>query len=246
MNKSVNTLIVDDHDGMRGTLQDILEDEGYTVTLAASGLEAIDSCKKNQFDYILMDIRMPGLNGIDAFKKIKTITSKPRVIMMSAYSADHLKMEALREGAIAYLQKPLNVSEVLHLLDDLEYIPTLIVTKDTEERENLLSIFKNKPFCTQVTHSPEEAIELAKHNNFGLILIDTNLDRINGLDLHLALKQISSTATIIMITENDDSLIEQAKEAIQKDAYAFLEKPIKKNEFEVLLERVKIKFRSIR
>lgn len=242
MIRSINTLIVDDHDGMRTTLQDILEDEGYNVKLASSGFEAIDFCKKNQFDFILMDVKMPGINGIDTFKKIKSITTKPRVIMMSAYSADNLKMEALKEGAIAYLQKPLDVSKVLHILDETEFTPALIVTKDSDSRENILNILKDKRFYSHVTHSPDEAIQLAKYNNFGLILIDTLLETISGLDLYLALKQFAANAIIIMITDIEESLIALAKEAIRKGAYTFLEKPIQKNELEGLLSEVKNKY----
>ncbi len=239
MTRSLSTLIVDDHDGMRASLKDILEDEGYTVELASSAHEAIDSVKKNQFDYILMDVKMPGINGVDAFKEIKEISSKPRVIMMSAYSGDNLKMEALKAGAIAYLQKPLDVSEVLHILDEKLFTPTLVVTRDTIEREKLLTTFKGKPFYPHVTHSPEEALELAKHNRFGLILIDIDLQPISGLDLYLALKHIAQKAVVIMVSGKEDNLIDKARKAVQNGAYTILEKPIRQNEFEVLLEEVK-------
>lgn len=238
MTKALKTLIVDDHDGMRATLEDILVDEGHNVKLASSGFEAIDSCKNNQFDYILMDVMMPGINGVDTFKKIKEITSKTRVIMMSAYSGDNFKMEALKEGAIAYLQKPLDVSEVLHILDETKFTPTLVITKDTVACENILTTLKGKPFYPHVTHSTEEAMVLAKHNNFGLMLIDTDLGPISGLDLHLALKHLAPEAAVIMIAAGENSYREQAKVAIEHNAYSLIEKPIQQNEFEVLLNEV--------
>lgn len=121
MNPSgLSILIVDDHAGMRKTLQDILEDESYRVQIASSGAEAIEMCHQQRFDIILMDVRMPGLNGVEAFRRIKNFSEGTRVIMMSAYSVDELKREALEEGAIAFLQKPVDVEKVLTLIKETE------------------------------------------------------------------------------------------------------------------------------
>ncbi len=83
MSKMMSILIVDDHPAMRTTLKDILEVEDYKVYTAKSGLEGIEICKTNEFDLILMDVRMPDLNGVESFRQIKAISGNIRVIMMS-------------------------------------------------------------------------------------------------------------------------------------------------------------------
>jgi DNA-binding NtrC family response regulator len=244
MNKAISALIVDDHDGMRATLQDILEDEGYQVSIAASGLEAIDFCKNKNYDFILLDVKMPGIDGVETFKRIKTISSSSRVIMMSANSVDQLKLEALKEGAIAFLQKPLDISQVLKLLEEAENAPVLIVTEDQEERNKILNTLKNKPYRTHVTHSPDQAIEMSRQIHFSLIIIDTKLAPINGLELYLALKQISPRSVTIMLADEDQSFIEQAKEAIQNNAYTFIKKPLQTDNLVDILDRIRKQLNS--
>lgn len=244
MEKVINTLIVDDHVGMRTTLQDILEDEGYQVVSASSGDEAIEICQDRKFDIILMDVKMPGTNGVEAFRKIKLISKDTRVILMSAYSIDEIKLEALREGAIAFLQKPLDISQVLKLIEEDDNTPVLIVMQDHKEREKLVNVLEDRTYRTHVTHSPDEALDLARQIRFNLIMIETKLDPINGLELYLALKQISPDTVTIMLADTDDEFINQAKEAVQNNAYAFIEKPVKMDKLLSILDRLKKQLNS--
>lgn len=115
---NIRTLIVDDHPGMRTTLQDILEDYGYEVSSAASGEEAVKACKDSDYDVILMDVRLPGINGVEALKKIKRQSRETRIIMMSAFSMEDLKKRAITEGALTFLQKPLNIPIVIKLIEE--------------------------------------------------------------------------------------------------------------------------------
>ncbi|MFQ5770107.1 MAG: response regulator, partial [bacterium] len=137
MDQTLSILIVDDHPGMCRTLKDILADEGYKVNTVSSGKEAIKTCKKQHFDVILMDVRMPDLNGVGTYRKMKNYTMGTRVIMMSAYSVEELKKEALQEGAIAFLQKPLDIEKTLNLIREAKQPPVLIVIDDKDERETL-------------------------------------------------------------------------------------------------------------
>jgi two-component system response regulator HydG len=111
-------LDVDDERNMRTTLADILADEGFEVSTAESGEKAVKICKHQLFDAVLMDVRMPGIDGIEAFRRIRRQGHKARVIMMSAYSVEHLIEETLEEGVVAFLRKPLDAAQLLELLDD--------------------------------------------------------------------------------------------------------------------------------
>ena len=244
MVKALSTLIVDDHVGMRTTLQDILEDEGYHVSSASSGDEAIELCQEHKFDIILMDVRMPGINGVEAFKKIKTISKDSRVIMMSAYSIDEMKLEALKEGAIAFLEKPLDISQVLKLIAEDENTPVLLVMQDTKELEKIVNILEDKTYRTHATHSPDEAMELARQIRFKLIIIETRLDPISGLELFFVLKQIVPDTVTIILADTEDVFINQAKEAVKNNAYTFLKKPLEMNTFISILDRLKKQLNS--
>jgi DNA-binding NtrC family response regulator len=112
-----NILVVDDLKSMRLTLGGILEDEGYDVVLAENGYQAIEAAKQTSFDLIFMDIKMPGINGVQTFREIKKINPQAAVIMMTAYSVEDLVREALEEGAYAVVYKPFDVENILSIID---------------------------------------------------------------------------------------------------------------------------------
>ena len=244
MKPKASVLIAEDEAQARESLRALLEDEGYQVSSAATGDEAIEICQTKKFDIILMDVRMPGMNGVEAFRKIKTFSKDSKIIMMSAYSIDEMKLEALREGAIAFLQKPLDISQVLKLIEEEDNTPVLIVMQDHQEMEKIINVLEDKKYRTHVTHSPDEAMELARQIRFGLILLETKLDPINGLELYLALKQILPGTVTIMLTDSESTFIEQAKEAVQNNAYAFLKKPLEMDSFVNILDRIRKQLNS--
>ena len=94
-----NILVVDDIRSMRVTLGGILEDKGHNVVMVENGYQAIEAVKKTLFDVIFIDIKMPGINGVQTFREIKKIDRKAVVIMMTAYAVEDLRKEALEEGA---------------------------------------------------------------------------------------------------------------------------------------------------
>ena len=111
-------LVVDDHTAMRSTLRDILQDEGYEVQSASSGEEAVDVFEGGNFDAVLMDVRMQGINGVEAFRRMKSLSNSVKVILMSAFSVDEIKEESLEEGAVAFLPKPLDMENLIDLIGE--------------------------------------------------------------------------------------------------------------------------------
>lgn len=102
MRKGTSILIVDDDIGMAETLSDILEDSGYDVEVADDGVEAVERVQARTFDVVLMDIKMPGINGVKTYKKIKSIRPEVAVMMMTAYyRVEDLVFEALEEKPTA-------------------------------------------------------------------------------------------------------------------------------------------------
>lgn len=116
-------LIVDDDEAMTETLFDILEDLGYHVEVANNGFKAIKKVGTQAFDAILMDIKMPGKNGVDTYKEIKNIQPEAEVMMMTAYSVENLVAEALKEGAQGIMNKPIDIRKFVKFLDSLESRP---------------------------------------------------------------------------------------------------------------------------
>ena len=109
-------LVVDDDPDMAETLADVLAASDFAVTTSGSGAAAIAAARRSHFDAVLMDIQMPGINGIDAFRAMKTDSPAVRVILMTAYTRDDLVEEGRRLSPMAILPKPLDLERVLTLL----------------------------------------------------------------------------------------------------------------------------------
>ena len=233
METKLAILIVDDQESMTETLSAILELKGFYVETANSGEAAITRCHIRHFDVILMDVRMPGLNGVEAFREIKTSAPRTRVIMMSAYSVEELKRQALAEEAIAFLQKPLDIEIVVKLIEQTEHASILMVMDDAEESKKLADALTQQQFFIYTCDGPEKALELAGQIHFSVLIIDTKLPNMTGLELYLAIKNITPTSVAIMLAETDEDFIEQAQEAVEQSAYTFLHKPL---DMEALLE----------
>ena len=111
-------LVVDDDQGMREFLEILLAREGYEVTSASGGKEALSLCKKHEFDLAITDLKMPKIDGIDVLKKIKEISPETLVILITAYASGETAVAAMKEGAYDYLEKNFDVEDLKAVIKD--------------------------------------------------------------------------------------------------------------------------------
>lgn len=116
MGNESSILIVDDDQGILETMTDILNEMCFNVTVASDGYKAIELVKNGTFDVILMDIKMPGIDGVETFKRIKQIKPNSKIIFMTAYAFEELVTEAKTEGAIDVLYKPIDIGNLEKML----------------------------------------------------------------------------------------------------------------------------------
>jgi two-component system nitrogen regulation response regulator NtrX len=108
-----NILVIDDEKSIRSTLKDILEHEGFTIELASNGAEALELFSKNQFDAVLCDIKMPGMDGIEVLEKIQETANDVPVIMISGHGTIDTAVEAIKKGAFDFIEKPPDLNRLL-------------------------------------------------------------------------------------------------------------------------------------
>lgn len=106
-------LIVDDEEGIRQSLSDILEDEGYCILTAKSGEEAVKIARESQPDLVLLDIWLPGIDGIQVLQEIKSIKPDIPTIMISGHANIELAVKATKLGAYDFFEKPLSLERVI-------------------------------------------------------------------------------------------------------------------------------------
>lgn len=112
-------LLVDDDPGMLDTLMDVLSATGYETSVAASGNAALEMAQAGRFDLVLMDVQMPGLNGVQVLHALRVLDPTIVVIMMTAYTGDELVAESQRTTGFSVLSKPLDLDQVLPLVKSI-------------------------------------------------------------------------------------------------------------------------------
>ena len=120
-------LVVDDDKAMAESISDVLDARGYRVAVANDGFAAVALAKETSFDLVLTDIKMPGMNGVEAYKEIKKIRPGMRAIMMTAYSVEDLIKEAMQEGAYEVMHKPIVLDRLLLLIEAITGKASIIV-----------------------------------------------------------------------------------------------------------------------
>ncbi len=122
-------LIVDDDDELRTNIATVLDEKGYSTDTASSGLEAIEMSSTNNYDIVLLDIMMPGMNGMDVLFTLRRQSPKTKVIIITAFASIDTTVEAMKKGACDYIAKPFQSSEL-----------DIVIRKNLEEARFDLSL----------------------------------------------------------------------------------------------------------
>ena len=109
-------LIVDDDLQLRQSFEKLLVQEGYVVATAASGETGLQMLRKETYDLLIMDVRLPGMNGLETFARVRELEPKMPVVIMTAFGTTETAIEATKMGAFDYVLKPFNIREVLGLI----------------------------------------------------------------------------------------------------------------------------------
>lgn len=116
MAEQVSILIVDDEESVRDSLYNWFIDDGYDVECAEDGKKALNLLEAKDFDIVLADIKMPGMDGMELHKRIKTLTKEPIFIIMTAFASVDTAVQALKNGAFDYVTKPFDPDDLSHLI----------------------------------------------------------------------------------------------------------------------------------
>jgi DNA-binding NtrC family response regulator len=137
MEKKVSILIVDDEESVRDSLYDWFIDDGYTVECAESAKQALTILQAKDFDIILADIKMPGMDGLEMHKRIKALNSDAIFIFMTAFASVETAIQALKNGAFDYVTKPFDPDDLSHLIRNASMQVALKAEKEPEDQNHL-------------------------------------------------------------------------------------------------------------
>jgi DNA-binding NtrC family response regulator len=228
---SFKILVVDDNRSLADALADVFEAKGYQPTLAFDGVQAVEKVKEAAFDCVLMDIKMPRMSGVDAFKEIKKIAPSTPVILMTAYSVQGLIDEARTEGVLAILQKPVAPQKVCTILDELRGTSSLLIADSSPDSSLIDALSEHGDRVAVATNTPA-AMNMAAAGNYDAVLLNAEIQGVTSNDSIALFKKCDPKCLIILMstapTEDYGPLV-----------FGALQKPFKINEVVAVLEKVR-------
>ena len=132
MNEKV--LLVDDEEEFVETLAERMRTRGMDVSTSNSGANALQLVDDEDFDVVVLDLKMPGVDGIEALKRIKRRRPEIQVVLLTGHATVEKGVEAIKEGAIEFLEKPVDLRSLTDAIDKARATKMVLVEKETEER----------------------------------------------------------------------------------------------------------------
>jgi DNA-binding response OmpR family regulator len=223
---SARILIVDDEPDTCANLSDILTDLGYQVDAANDGFSALELAKKQPYDVALLDLRMPGMDGLELYRRMREISAETVAIVVTAYASSDTAKSVLATGARKILSKPVNIGSLLNYVAQALDTPlVLVVDDDCDLCENLWEILHERGYRVCIAHDlPEAEKKLADHR-FHVVLIDMKLPSGNGQELLRTLRNVDPEARAVLITGYRSELEAKVETALDAGANAVCYKP---------------------
>lgn len=185
--KTPRILVVDDDRDFAESMADALLNRGYGVTIALSGEDALAQFDREKPDLVFLDIRLPGIDGVQTFSAMRRRFPEIRVAMMTGYSVKELLDEALANGAWAVLHKPFHFERALELARKIKPHRILVASARREFREGMREMLERNGYMAMAADHGEAAMRLAEENRPSAAILDSDLAPRGGLD---ALKQL--------------------------------------------------------
>ena len=203
---SIRVLIVDDHPAIRSTMMDILKSEGLEVEIAENGTTALKIYSDKVFEFVLMDMQMPDIKGIDTYRQILAIPKKhAEFIFISAFATPELEKKTKELGCLAFLHKPIRAEQVIKLIRSKSLLSVLVYISNEGLRNKVIKNLQNENCNLEIASDFDDTLILIRQIDYNYLIIDedsfsSEQDRIKST-LHLS----GSHTELILINEDQST-----------------------------------------
>jgi two-component system response regulator HydG len=209
-------LIVDDDKDHAESIADLLQLRGYDVEVAYSGEQAVELFKRLEFDVTVMDVKLPGMNGVEAFFQIRRLRLGAQIIMMTGLSVEELIARAVENGAAAVLRKPFAMGDLINALSDAR--PgglVLVADRDPTLVEAIADLLRANGYRTAIVRTGDDIICKPISGVLQCLIIDPDISILSGIEVYLKLREEGCLVPMILVSACDYEVPEcLAKEQI--------------------------------
>lgn len=224
--QTASILVVDDDVDTCQNLSDILTDIGYEVTVAHNGAQALEEIRQRPFDIALLDLKMPGMDGLTLYREIKKLRADTIAIVISAFISPEHEAAAYGAGCLRVLSKPVDFSTLLPLLGTAIQQPTVLIVDDDHDLcLSLWDVLREQGYRVGLAHDEKQAAVRLQERPFDLVLLDMKLPFGDGSSVLRHVQQINPDARVVLITGYREEMADVIQRALSDGADTVLYKP---------------------
>jgi CheY-like chemotaxis protein len=219
-------LIVDDEVDTCQNLVDILTDLGHHVDMAHDGPSALELVRRRPYDVALLDLKMPGMDGLTLYREIKKLRADTVAIVVTAYAGGDTAEQALAAGAWHVVAKPVDFPRLLALVDQALGQPlVLVVDDDPDLCANLWDLLRERGYRVGVANDEPAAARQLQDRTFHVVLIDMKLPRGDGSKVFHLVRANTPQARTVVITGFRTEMDQLVQKVVNEGADAVCYKP---------------------
>jgi two-component system, NtrC family, response regulator HydG len=201
--QALRILVVDDDTDNANSLAELFQLEGHRVDAVYSGEAAIAAYAATRYDIAFMDVMMPGKNGVESFLEIKKLQSDAKIYMMTGYSVEQLLQQAIDNGAMGVLSKPLSMAKVLAVLQDVSPAGIVLIAEDDPDfGPELKQLIESSGMQCELVQNGRDALDKVMAGGVDILILDLKMPLIDGVEVYAQLKKAGRTVKTIIITGN--------------------------------------------
>jgi DNA-binding NtrC family response regulator len=235
-------LVVDDDRRIVKTTCDILKIKGHEAIAAYTGAEGVDTVKRERPDCVLMDIKMPGISGVEAMKQMRSVIPDLPIVLVSAYATEDTVIEAERAGAYAVMSKPLDFQVILSFLSLLRKEESILVVDDDPGFcKTLKDILTLRGYRVETESEPKKVLDHLEKDYKLAVVLDLKLGAADGTDVLKEVRAKYPSKPVVLVTGYREEMANSIEKARRIGAYTCLYKPLEIDSLLQMIEDIRLK-----
>lgn len=242
--KKFRLLLVDDEEEFLISSSQALSRRGFIVDAALNGVTALEKVEKFEYDAVVLDIKMPDIDGIEVFHQIRKNYPDLPVILLTGYSSVGDAFQTSKEGIADYLTKPIEMDELankinraissakkqevsndsdLQFIDKEETIRVMLVDDEVEFLDSMKPIFQRRKFIVKAAINGKEALDSLREELVDVVVLDVKMPGMDGLEVLRHIKKDFPSVDVILLSGHPS--VEAAVEGVRLGASEYMKKP---------------------
>lgn len=194
-------LVVDDDLDLAESLAEVLERRGYAVATAGSGEEGLELFRATDFDLVLTDVKLPGMNGVETFFAFRELKPDAKVMLMTGFSVENLIRQALDNGALGVLRKPFAMTDVLSTVQELDSHGIVLIADDDPDLASSLEPHLTRAgYRVRVAKNGAEAFQTVLDARIDCLILDLKMPVLDGVEVYTRLCEQGRAVPTIIVT----------------------------------------------